>query len=91
VVLCARQNTTLRGCAGKWHARDARGSPACQVFGARSLGKMAANAEAVKQQVEEFKSVVPLVQVRGRVAGIARKACTLVLASVSAHGRGHHR
>lgn len=34
-----------------------------QVFTTRSLAQMAANAEAVKQQVEDFKSVVPLVQV----------------------------
>lgn len=35
-----------------------------QVFTTRNLGQMAANAEAVKQQVEDFKSAVPLVQVR---------------------------
>jgi hypothetical protein len=34
-----------------------------QVFTARNMGQMASNAETIKQQVEEFKSVVPLVQV----------------------------
>jgi hypothetical protein len=35
-----------------------------QVFATRNMGQMASNAEAIKQQVEEFKSVLPLVQVR---------------------------
>jgi len=34
-----------------------------QVFTTRGLGQMATNAETIKQQVEDFKSVVPLVQV----------------------------
>lgn len=34
-----------------------------QVFATRGLGQMATNAETIKQQVEDFKSVVPLVQV----------------------------
>lgn len=42
---------------------DARGARNLQVFTTRNLAPMAANAEAVKEQVEEFKSVVPLVQV----------------------------
>lgn len=35
-----------------------------RAFAARGLDRMVANVEAVKQQVEAFKPVVPLVQVR---------------------------
>jgi hypothetical protein len=35
-----------------------------QVFTTRNMAQMASNAETIKEQVEEFKSVVPLVQVR---------------------------
>jgi hypothetical protein len=34
-----------------------------QVFTTRGLEQMAANADALRQQVEEFKALVPLVQV----------------------------
>jgi hypothetical protein len=34
-----------------------------QVFTSHNLAPMAANAEAAKEQIEEFKSVVPLLQV----------------------------
>jgi hypothetical protein len=39
-----------------------------QVFTTRGLDQMAANADALRQQVEEFKALVPLVQVRA-IAG----------------------
>jgi hypothetical protein len=38
-----------------------------QVFTQRGQEQMAANCDAVRHKVEEFKAVVPLVQVRLRV------------------------
>jgi hypothetical protein len=35
-----------------------------QVFTTRGLEQMSANADSLRQQVEEFKALVPLVQVR---------------------------
>lgn len=35
-----------------------------QVFTTRNMAQMASNAETIQVQVEEFKAVVPLVQVR---------------------------
>lgn len=39
-----------------------------QVFTNRGLEQMAANADSLRQQVEEFKALVPLVQVRAAAA-----------------------
>jgi hypothetical protein len=38
-----------------------------QVFTTRGLEQMAANADALRQQVQEFKALVPLVQVSASV------------------------
>jgi hypothetical protein len=48
-----------------------------QVFTSRNLAPMAANADVVKEQVEEFKSVVPLVQVGAQCA--FHRACGVLL------------
>jgi hypothetical protein len=39
-----------------------------QVFTTRGLEQMAANADALRQRVEEFKALVPLVQASAAVS-----------------------